>query len=171
MLFNASKCLCILFAIYRAQTLGITTIGDAIAEFLRTPDEYTKEFGVTTKAAILATRKNPKERRGSAIIWRKKAERWWKAASTGAWITSLVSLVLVIGTASAFIGDEINIQKKYKRDASLPGLWKLGFGSARTETIISWNQREEVSTPSPVPRHLSNTILMYSSHLGHPWPL
>ncbi|KAK3349773.1 hypothetical protein B0T25DRAFT_633098 [Lasiosphaeria hispida] len=142
--FNWIKCLCILWVIRRCERRKLlNTLGDTIASFLERPDPWTKDFGVASKASIMNSRKFPTARRGVPIIWERSAVRWWHAVGTAPWAISICFMLLVGAAASVNIGQEVITQKSYRRDASLPGLWKLGFGEAKSEAMISWHQQEK----------------------------
>jgi len=150
--FNLAKCLAILWVIHhnKSKTL-IKTLGDAMASFLDVPDEYTGGFGVATKASITKNLSSDGsfQGRGTEIRWEKRAVRWWYAVEPGTWAVALGFFLLVIASASFCVGHQVVIQKIYRRDASLPGLWRLGFGDARSEALISWGQAEKVSPCFP----------------------
>ncbi|KAK0627378.1 hypothetical protein B0T14DRAFT_563186 [Immersiella caudata] len=143
-IFNFLKCCCILWVIYHNKTcVLIVTLGDAIASFLEEPDPYTKNFGVATKASITKNLIGGSfQGQGRALNWEKKAVLWWHAVEPETWFVALFFFFGVIGSASFCVAHEVILQNIYLRDASLAGLWRLGFGDARWEALVSWGQAE-----------------------------
>ncbi|KAK4449779.1 hypothetical protein QBC34DRAFT_350319 [Podospora aff. communis PSN243] len=143
-MFNLLKCCCILWVIYRNNRMVlIITLGDAVASFLEEPDPHTWNFGVATKASITKNLVKGRFRaHGRAINWERKKVRWWHAVEPGTWFVAVGFFLGVIGSASFCVAHEVVLQTIYHRDASLSGLWRLGFGDARWEALISWGQAE-----------------------------
>ncbi|KAK5659488.1 hypothetical protein OQA88_689 [Cercophora sp. LCS_1] len=127
----------------RLQCSPTLLAGDAVASFLEQPDQYTKDFGVTTNSAARNAAKVSLQPRGSAIIWRKQAVRWWHAVEPESWVVFLVTSSVALGGAAFCVRRGVDAQIKYSRDSSIRGLWALGFGDARTEALISWDQKDK----------------------------
>ena len=87
-MFNAVKCICILYVLLAFELSQLCTLGDAVASFLKIPDQYTKDLGITTKAGLLSLDgiwKNEKN-----IAWRSRDIPWRHAVSTSRWTFTTV---------------------------------------------------------------------------------
>ncbi|KAK1758869.1 hypothetical protein QBC47DRAFT_409691 [Echria macrotheca] len=123
-LFNFIKCGCILW-------------------FLKNPDDCTQDLGVATKSAITKnSSKGVFHGRGGEMQWRTTAVSWWNAVERRTWATAAFLFLGVMASAAVCIAIEVIIQKTYRRDATIYGLWRLGFGQPRYESLISWGQPE-----------------------------
>ncbi|KAF2819941.1 hypothetical protein CC86DRAFT_334158 [Ophiobolus disseminans] len=98
-----------------------------------------------TKDDIVAAHKNekwldigvPSLRNLKSIPWKRRAI-WVILATSSLPIHFLFSLVIIF--AFVVIVQGFLTQNKYYEQVSFSSIWELGFGTARHEEIISWNQ-------------------------------
>ena len=97
---NAAKLTCLVYTLLLGDFKPLITVGDAIASFLRSPDERTRECGLLS-ARNLRYKKSPVNEgksdnlshRPSAHLpkkWEWKCEWWFHGASTGRWLWCLL---------------------------------------------------------------------------------
>lgn len=83
--FNLIKCLCILKVARSDHGTILCILGDAIANFLETPDLTTMKLGMTSREQIFECGKNWRMKYGTAIRWKPRGTRWRHAVSFRRW--------------------------------------------------------------------------------------
>ena len=94
---NLLKALCMAFTVWKQKTPTLTTIGDAVASFLDSPDSTTVGRCMMAKADVLKGHWSKKHISSgqaefvatSATEWLPKHNRWFNAASVKRWVTCI----------------------------------------------------------------------------------
>ena len=90
-LFNMVKCLCVFWVILFVRGPTLCILGDAVAGFLETPDKWTVNLGIASKAAIIQTGTEWNKTQGSTKQWDPVSISWRHAASTRRWVFTFVA--------------------------------------------------------------------------------
>ncbi|KAI0439051.1 hypothetical protein F4803DRAFT_68401 [Xylaria telfairii] len=155
-------------SIIAPEEFALTTLGDAIASFMREPDETTKNMCLATKHDIVNSLKRaPPDRKGKkapspephARKWRAENIRWMSAVTWKQWFylillytISLTALYVILGATCA------SLQYRLRSDSlPLSFLRSLGFGSVSPYTNLN------IHLPRGDPRGLLINVLIINS--------
>ncbi|GAD97804.1 predicted protein [Paecilomyces variotii No. 5] len=150
-LCNLTKIACMFLTAQDDRKEIFLTVGDAISSFLTRPDPTTKG------RCLLSTNNITKGRRPWRNPLSAKMEntprtypapsnipdmlpsrkRWVHAATIWRWVVTIALCIVLISITGGLLSTGINNVKSYGSSVSIPALWKLGFGTATSTTLIT----------------------------------
>lgn len=139
---NACKCICMFLALRRQWEEPLVTVGDAISSFLSRPDKYTEGRCLMAKVDIhrgplrwrlLAAGKTSNTAPLPVTYYAPLQRRWFAAASTKRWLTTMSLCIVALVTAGALLG--IGVQK-LSQFTSSSDAFSMGFGSVDARALI-----------------------------------
>ena len=99
-IFNAIKFTCLVCTLLLRDFKPLITVGDAIASFLRSPDDKTRQCGLLSARNLRYKRSPDNEGKSDTLLyrpsahlpkkWEWKCEWWFHGASTGRWLWCLL---------------------------------------------------------------------------------
>ncbi|KAI1080057.1 hypothetical protein F5B20DRAFT_542097 [Whalleya microplaca] len=114
----------------------LSTLGDAIASFMRQPVGTTKNMCLATKYDFLGRRtcanpfiKKPPQRHDNPRQWKKEPKRWMSAPSLRQWLCLLFMYFMYILLLSLLLYRVIVSFKHRSIPTNLSNFWNLGFGA------------------------------------------
>ncbi|KAK1978279.1 hypothetical protein LZ30DRAFT_218972 [Colletotrichum cereale] len=128
----------------------LSTLGDAIASFMREPCKQTVGMGLATKYDFL-TRNDWTMRRLPSIIqkssdgsqippvpraFKTEAKQWRSAASLRRWAVLLLMCVILVVTVLVLLSLSFVSLRRRRFKINIPELWKLGFGALTPFTYL-----------------------------------
>ncbi|KAJ9298484.1 hypothetical protein DTO271G3_3451 [Paecilomyces variotii] len=127
------------------------TVGDAISSFLTRPDPTTEGRCLSSMKNIgkgPRPWKNPLSANKQTITVKYSLPsripdilppkmRWIRAASIRRWVVTITLCVFLLSVTGFLLAEGIIGVEEYGSSSALPALWKLGFGSATSETIVT----------------------------------
>ncbi|KAK1757299.1 hypothetical protein QBC47DRAFT_442112 [Echria macrotheca] len=128
------------------ETEVLYTLGDAIASFMRFPDETTRDMGLASKYDFEHRRRwetrfvkqapsPPSEPR----VYSLSAKRWHSSVSLRRWLTAVFIWLLIMATASILLGRGFVSLRHRSISITMSSLWELGFGSLTPYTYLVIN--------------------------------
>ncbi|KAK3339648.1 hypothetical protein B0T25DRAFT_523385 [Lasiosphaeria hispida] len=119
------------------------TLGDAIASFMRNPDNTTINMGLATKYDFLTTRtwrgkliKHTPTPSQEPREFKSQPKQWRSAVSLRRWLAALFAFLLVMLIAAILLLRGFVSLHHRHFSTTLPALWGLGFGSLTPYTYI-----------------------------------
>ncbi|KAL1871753.1 hypothetical protein Plec18167_006903 [Paecilomyces lecythidis] len=150
-LCNFTKIACMFLTARDDRKEIFLTVGDAISSFLTRPDPTTEGRCLLSvnnitkgprpwKNPVSANREGTPERypapsRIPDVLPPRR--RWIQAASIWRWVGTITLCIILISITGGLLSTGISNVKSYGSSVSLPALWKLGFGTATSTTLIT----------------------------------
>lgn len=140
---NACKAACMFTTLYRTRHDPLVTIGDALASFLDSPDELTKDRCLMDRADVHAgplrwssdaVPQTPGLKPLATSYSQSRPRRWFAAASKRRWIVTTSLCAAALGTAAGLLGPGVKNIDSYPDS---PGAFHLGFGAVDARAVIS----------------------------------
>lgn len=118
---NTVKTTCMV-VMWRQDHKPLVTLGDAIASFLRVPDQTTAKNCLADKGRILGgSWTNVKAK------WKAESRFWFRSASLKRWLICNILCCATLMTAGILLGSGLN--NGILPDRSISYQWKLGYGT------------------------------------------
>ncbi|KAK1830203.1 hypothetical protein QBC39DRAFT_285692 [Podospora conica] len=137
------------------------TLGDAIASFMRFPDDTTRDMGLATKYDFLHRRtwrsrfvNIPPTSSTEPREYKLTAKQWRSSVSLRRWAIALVIWLLIMITASILLGRGFTSLRLRSIPTTMASLWKLGFGALTPFTYLV------LSLPRADPAGLITNVLI-----------
>ncbi|KAI1370753.1 hypothetical protein F4677DRAFT_437391 [Hypoxylon crocopeplum] len=131
------------------KEMTLSTLGDAIASFMREPDEMTKNMCLSTKydveIKIKAGTPSRKKKRERYIdphprVWEKKEHRWLSAPTWKQWFYLLLLYTVFLVTLSVVLKRFLDTGLRHRNiDPTFSYLQSLGFGAVSSLTYLVIN--------------------------------
>lgn len=118
------------------------TLGDAIASFMRTPDETTRDMCLATRDDFLSkrTRRNRFVRQGPPSQepreFQPKPRRWMSAANLRRWMVLMVMCLGVVAVATALLFQAFPSLRRRHIEPSMQKFIDMGFGRLQPYAFI-----------------------------------
>ncbi|KAK4450480.1 hypothetical protein QBC34DRAFT_460961 [Podospora aff. communis PSN243] len=128
------------------ETEVLYTLGDAIASFMRFPDDTTQDMGLASKYDFIRRRtwknrfvKQAPQPPSEPREYRPSVKRWGSSVSLRRWFTAIFIWLLIMVTASILLGQGF-VSLGHRRIATtMSSLWELGFGALTPYTYLVIN--------------------------------
>ncbi|GAB1318664.1 hypothetical protein MFIFM68171_08874 [Madurella fahalii] len=130
-MLNLLKALLILFAALRPDTEPLLTLGDALASFMRVPDESTRRLGLTSKNDIVKSVGSWQESRRLLPEFRRR--RKFATVSTGRWFFCLFLFSGALISCLGLLGHGLESIDGARDAAAVMG---LGLGALNSKTLL-----------------------------------
>ncbi|KAK2805543.1 hypothetical protein FQN50_006169 [Emmonsiellopsis sp. PD_5] len=126
------------------------TIGDAMSSFLKKPDSTTAHRCYLSRTSVY---RSPRPRRRGGFITYDPPEHasplvtprifhgrklWMQAVGVGRWALAIFWFVIIIIVTVIFLSISINTLRNNLVPYDLDGLWKIGFGTPTTSTLVAF---------------------------------
>ncbi|KAF2136591.1 uncharacterized protein K452DRAFT_237208, partial [Aplosporella prunicola CBS 121167] len=132
-IFNFGKAVCITAICIMTLDQPLLTIGDAIASFMRTPDDRSKGYS-------LASRKEFRQRQNAQVLPKQYSShqpRRWEAAGRASWLNFFCFYGISIITVLSLLAFAIYKLNKNYNQGSARNLWDLGMGKVSSSNLIN----------------------------------
>jgi hypothetical protein len=143
------------------ETEVLYTLGDAIASFMRFPDDTTRNMGLASKYDFVHRRtwkarflKQASRTPTEPTEYRLSVKQWRSSVSLRRWLTAVSIWLLIMITASILLGRGF-VSLGYRRiPTTMSSLWELGFGALTPYTYLV------ISLPRSDPAGLISNVLI-----------
>ncbi|KAI0161870.1 hypothetical protein GGR52DRAFT_582373 [Hypoxylon sp. FL1284] len=132
----------------------ISTLGDAIASFMRNPDLATENACLATKNDFNALDESQWKTIYQPRPWRRTPKRWKSAVSRKQWLSLLFLTLPLLTIACLALASSIRSLKHRAIPTSFPALFSLGFGSLTPNTYLT------IAVPREDPAGLLFSVLL-----------